>query len=225
MNPASTDTTPLRLEVHGTGAAALIIRRIPTDKAERFVELQNGIVAAAKGFPGYRKVDLFPPTDREHVEWVVVIHFDDHATLQKWLESPLRAEWLAKFDREFGKPRLKEVSGGFNAWFTGQVPDDGLPPSWKIALSVLLPLYPTVVLLSLVLPAPAQVGLALSILVSNICSTCILQWAVSPALNRVLAPWLRANDPDSRRFTLAGLVLIVATLGLILALFRLVITG
>jgi len=225
MNPSSADATGPRLEVHGTGAAALIIRRIPAEKAERFVELQNGIVAAAKGFPGYQKVDLFPPTDRQHVEWVVVIHFDDHATLQNWLDSPLRAEWLAKFDREFGKPRLKEVSGGFNAWFTGQVPDGGLPPSWKIALSVLLPLYPTVMLLSLVLPAPDQVGLALSILLSNMCSVCLLQWAVSPPLNRVLAPWLRANGPEKRRFTLVGLVLIVAALGLILALFRLVITG
>jgi hypothetical protein len=62
-------------------------------------------------------------------------------------------------------------------------------------------------------------------LVSNISSTCILQWAVSPALNRVLAPWLRANGPKNRRFTLVGLLVILAALSLMLALFRLVVTG
>jgi antibiotic biosynthesis monooxygenase (ABM) superfamily enzyme len=210
------------LEIRGTGAAALIVRRIPPEKTELFVEMQKGIVAAARGYPGYQKVELFPPTDRARVEWVVVIHFDDHTTLQNWLDSPLRAEWLARFDREFGAPRLKEVSGGFNAWFTGEVPDGGLPPSWKIALSVLLPLYPTVMLLTIFLPGPDRVGLAVAILISNISSTCILQWVVSPSLNRVLGPWLRANGTDSRRFSRLGLVLILVALASIFLLFRLV---
>jgi antibiotic biosynthesis monooxygenase (ABM) superfamily enzyme len=225
MNPSSADPPRPLLEVCGARASAVIVQRVPVEKAERFLELQRGITEAARTFPGYQKVDIYPPAGREREEWVVVIHFDDQQALQRWLDSPMRAEWAARFQKEMGEFRLKRLPAGFNAWFSGLVGDEALPSSWKVALSVLLPLYPTVVLLSLVLPAPDRIGLALSILVSNISSTCVLQWVVSPALNSVLAPWLRANGPNNRRFTLVGLLLILAALSLMLALFRLVVTG
>lgn len=192
------------------------------EKAERFLELQRGIVEAARGFPGYQKVDIYPPAGRESAEWVVVIHFDDQEALRRWLDAPVRAEWIARFHNEIGESRLKQVPAGFNAWFTGQVPDDRLPPEWKVALSVLLALYPTVMLLSLVLPGADRLGLAVSMLISNILSVCVLQWGVSPALNLLLAPWLGASGMNSRRVTLVGSVLIVSTLAVMTVLFNLV---
>src|SRR5437016_3115867 len=100
MNPSSPDPAQPFLEVRGSGASAVIVQRVPADKAERFLALQDGIVRAAQGFPGYQKVDIYPPAKREHMEWVVVIHFDDPEALQRWLDAPVRAEWIAKFQSE-----------------------------------------------------------------------------------------------------------------------------
>jgi len=223
MDLSSTDSPGPKLEIRGAGASAIIVQCVPADKGERFLELQRGIVEAARGFSGYQKVDLYPPAGPERAEWVVVIHFDNQGALKRWLDSPVRAEWITRFHQEIGESRLKQVPYGFNAWFTGAVPDGELPPRWKVALSVLLPLYPTVMVLTLfVMPPSDRFGMALTMLVSNILSVCMLQWGLSPALNVVLTPWLRANGKDGRRVTLMGLALIVATLGVLTALFSLV---
>jgi uncharacterized protein len=223
MNPSAPDSPGPKLEVRGSGASAVIVQRVPVGKAERFLELQHGIVEAASGFPGYQKVDVYPPAGPERAEWVVVIHFDNQDALKRWLDSPLRAEWITRFRQEIGESRLQQMPAGFNAWFTGVVPDGELPPRWKVALSVLLPLYPTVMVLTLfVMPPVDRFGMALTMLVSNILSVCILQWGVSPALNVVLAPWLRANGKAGRKVTLVGVALIVAVLGVLTALFSLV---
>src|SRR5262249_48693597 len=114
MNPSSTDSPRPELEVRHAGASAVIVQRVPPDKAEGFMELQAGITQAARDFPGYQKVDIYPPPKQEQTDWVVVIHFDNQEALQRWLDSPVRAEWIARFHNEIGESRLKQVPVGFN---------------------------------------------------------------------------------------------------------------
>jgi antibiotic biosynthesis monooxygenase (ABM) superfamily enzyme len=221
MNVSSSDQHRPVLEVRGARASAVIVQRVPVEKVDRFLELQHGIAEAARGFPGYQKVDIYPPAEPERTEWVVIIHFDDEQTLQRWLDAPARAEWIARFHNEIGEFRLKKLPSGFSAWFTGQVRDDTLPPSWKIALAVLLPLYPTVMVLTILdLPSASRFGLSVARLLGNALSIAILQWAVTPYLNVLLTPWLRAKGREGRRVTLVGLVLILAALGGMTVLFR-----
>src|SRR5262249_48027353 len=126
---------------------------------------------------------------------------------------------------EMGDFRLKTLPTGFGAWFAGLVngSEVGLPPSWKIALSVLLALYPTVMVLTICVgPYLQPLGLAVSLLVSNVLSVSLLQWAVTPALKPVLRPWLRANEPKQRAFSLGGLAAILLLLAGMAILFRLV---
>ena len=122
---------------------------------------------------------------------MVVIHFDGPETLQRWLDSPVRAEWVEKLRNEMGDFRLKTLPTGFGAWFAGLVDESegGLPPSWKMALSVLFALYPTVMVLTLfVMPHLSPLGLAVTMLISNVLSVSILQWAVTPCSTSGLAP-------------------------------------
>ncbi len=59
-------------------------------------------------------------------------------------------------------------------------------------------------------------------LVGNVISVAILEWAVMPLLNRVLGPWLAAHGRSGRLVTLAGAAfIIVALLGMALV-FRVV---
>ncbi len=122
-----------------------------------------------------------------------------------------------------GDFRLKSLPTGFAAWFAGLVnePKGGLPPSWKMALTVLLALYPTVMLLTiLVVPYLSPLGQAGSMLISNALSVSILQWAVMPMLEKLLGPWLRANQERQRAYSLGGFVVIVVLLGGLALLFH-----
>jgi hypothetical protein len=225
MDPASQNPPHPPLEVRGARASSVIVHRLPPDGVEPFLELQRRITEAAQAFPGYQATDVYPPADRQQAEWVVVIHFDGPESLQRWLDSPVRAAWVEKLRDETGDFRLKTLPAGFGAWFAGLVDgaDGALPPSWKIALSVLFQLYPTVMILTVfVSPHLTPLGLAVSMLISNALSCSILQWAATPALNKLLGPWLRANEAGQRAFSLVGLVVILLLLGGMTILFRLV---
>jgi uncharacterized protein len=211
------------VEVRASRASAVVVQRVPAALADRFMEWQRGVTGAAEVFAGYQDTDVYPPGDGEQNEWVVVIHFDDEKSLQGWLDSSVRAQWVEKLRAQVGEFELKALPGGFGPWFAGQTEgkDRTPPPAWKMALTVLLGLYPTVMVLTL-FPGPylQPMGLALAMLISNALSVSILQWAVMPALNPVLAPWLNANSEKQRGFSVGGLFLIVVLLAGLALLFR-----
>jgi antibiotic biosynthesis monooxygenase (ABM) superfamily enzyme len=145
---------------------------------------------------------------------------DDAAALRHWLDSPERAAWTAKLPPEVADFRLKTFSGGFGPWFAGLVDADAPLPRWKMALSVLLGLYPTVMLLVVLLaPHTQALGLAVSMLLSNVASCVILEWLGMPAVRFVLRPWLRASGNRSGTVTVVGTALILAALGAMAFLF------
>jgi antibiotic biosynthesis monooxygenase (ABM) superfamily enzyme len=211
------------VEVRVSRASSVIVHRVPPGGADRFVEWERGISGATAPFPGYQATDVYPPAEGQQ-DWVVVLHFDNPEALQRWLDSPVRAEWLAKLQGvEF---QMKTLPAGFGAWFIGQLgpPGGQLPPAWKIALSVVLTLYPTVMLLTIfVSPYTNRLGLATSMLISNVLSVGLLQWAVTPAFNVVLAPWLRASGQKGKAVTVWGLVLVLLALTVLTLLFRAVV--
>ena len=194
---------------------------------ERFLECQRGLTRAAEAFPGYQGTELYPPPDDRQEEWVSVIHFDNHESLDRWLQSPVRAEWIKKLRDEIGNFHLTTLLSGFGAWFAEQVagPQGGPPPAWKMAMTVLLGLYPTVMLLALLLGQYlSPLGMAASMLISNTLSVAACQWIVIPPLTSALGPWLHANAREKRALSIGGLVLIWLSLGVLVLLFR-VVTG
>src|SRR5262249_15993431 len=92
--------------------------------------------------------------------------------------------------------------------------------AWKMVLTVLLGLYPTVMLLTL-FPGPitSHLGYAVSLLIGNALSVSILQWAVMPVLTNVFKPWLHANEKQSS-LTTRPLILILALIAVLTALFH-----
>jgi antibiotic biosynthesis monooxygenase (ABM) superfamily enzyme len=223
MNPSSADATRPFLEVRGARSSSVIVQRIPSDAAEVFLEWQRGISAAAALFPGYQTTEIYPPLGSQE-EWVIVIHFDDLKTLQDWLDSPKRAEWVAKIPCKIRDFRLKMVPAGFGAWFAGLTKDGGPLPHWKMALTVLFGLYPTVMLLHLFLsPHTQRFGPAVAILIGNVASVAFLEWLGTPFLiTPLLGPWLRASGKARRTRSAIGLILILGALALMTFLFSLV---
>ena len=215
------------MEARTARSSAAIVQQVPPEAADRFRRWQNDVAAAAQTFAGYEGTDLYPPASNETNEWVTVIHFANEQSLQHWIDSPLRAQWVEKLRATVGDFELKTLNGGFSLWFDGlkQGAAGQLPPAWKMALTVLCGLYPTVMLLTVfVAPITSPLGFSVSMLIGNALSVALLQWIVVPALLRVLQPWLDANSNKAQWLSIAGAGAIVMLLLLIAVLFR-AITG
>jgi antibiotic biosynthesis monooxygenase (ABM) superfamily enzyme len=207
------------LEVHASHASAVIVQRIPNGAARWFMEWQQGVDEAAKTFAGFRGTDIYPPDEGD--EWVVVIHFDDAPALERWLNSPVRARLVDQLRATAGEFELRTLAGGFGAWFTGPARKPGAaPPAWKMVVTVVLALFPTVMLLTAFPGAyTSRLGFAPAMLIGNILSVSILQWLVMPALTKVLGPWLAANSDEQRGRSIGGLLVILFALGGLVGLF------
>lgn len=211
------------MEVHASRTSAVMVQRVPAAKADWFMEWQQGIAGAAEEFAGFRGIDVYPPGDDQHDEWVVVSHFADETSLQIWLNSSVRAQWVEKLQEQGGDFELKALPGGFGPWFAGlrRGPKEAPPSEWKMALTVLLGLYPTVMLLTLFLgPYTQPLGLAFDMLIGNVVGVCILQWAVIPVLSVLVAPWLKADSDKQKAQLVGGVIVILAVLGGMAILFR-----
>jgi antibiotic biosynthesis monooxygenase (ABM) superfamily enzyme len=211
------------VEVRTSRASAVAVQRVAPEAVEQFLQWQRGITAAAETFAGYQGTDIYPPTDGKSEEWVVLLHFTDEPALQQWLRSQLRAQWVEKRPQTLGAFTLKTLPGGFGFWFAGKVhsPEE-VPPSWKMVLTVLLGLYPTVMLLTIFVgPYTSPLGLAVSMLIGNALSVSLLQWTVMPVLTPLLRRWLRANGRANRALSLGVVGLILLLLGAMTFAFHL----
>jgi antibiotic biosynthesis monooxygenase (ABM) superfamily enzyme len=210
------------LRVRGPRASTVIVQRFPADRADTFMAWQREVAALAGAFPGYQATEVYPPTGDDD-EWVIVLHFDDEEKLQAWLDSPERRAWLAELPHEAHGWREHTMPTGFGTWVAGQTADGTPIPSWKSFLLVLLGLYPTVMLLALVVsPRTVDLGTAFAMLLGNVLSVATLQWAVMPLLNRALAPWLQAHGRDGRLVSVVGAAGIVAAVLVMAVLFRMI---
>ncbi|WP_428569276.1 MAG: hypothetical protein ACP59X_10845 [Solidesulfovibrio sp. DCME] len=212
------------MDVRVARASAVVSQRVPAGREDWFLAWQRGIAAAAEAFDGYRGTDVYPPTAGQGEEWFAVIHFDAPGQLDSWLASPVRAQWVDRLRAEIGDFQLKEFSKGFGPWFACLRDEAGgnTPPGWKMALIVLLGLYPTVMVLSL-FPGPllSPLGLAASMLIGNAMSISILQWGVMPLLNAGFAWWMQPSGTAGTRTGVAGVAAIAAILALLVLFFRL----
>ena len=211
------------MEVHASKASAVVVQRVPAAETDWFLDWQRGVTEAAEKFPGYRATDVYPPGNAQQDEWVIVLHFIDQDSLQNWLASPVRDEWVKKLGAKAGSFQVQMLQGGFGAWFLGLNREDtGPPPGWKMVLTVVLALFPTVMLLSIFVgPFTSPMGFAFSMLIGNFMSVAILQWVIMPQLTRLLAPWLNAKPRAGSVGSAGGAALILAALVLLALLFRL----
>jgi antibiotic biosynthesis monooxygenase (ABM) superfamily enzyme len=124
-------------------------------------------------------------------DWVAVTRFATEHDLEAWLGSPARRDLLREGE-SFRDFRIQRVTTSFGSWFsTGDAVAAAPSPSWKTALSVLVGLYPTVVLLTLGISALWPTGpLWASLLVGNVASVALLTWVVMPSVTRALGFWL-----------------------------------
>lgn len=176
------------------GVGMVVSTRVKSGREHEYREWQGTIDKEAARFPGFMGNEVFPPVPGLQDEWVVVVRFDSPANLQKWLASDVRRRLNDEAARLWHEARVESFGGGFPGWFTAGAPGPGqpaLPPNWKQAMTVLLVLYPTVMLLDLVLsPRLASLPFPLQMFFGNAASVAMLTWLLMPLALRAFAFWL-----------------------------------
>jgi antibiotic biosynthesis monooxygenase (ABM) superfamily enzyme len=149
----------------------------------------NGIMRAAARWPGFLGGGVLRP-GKAGQDWHVVYRFADASSLERWEESPLRAEWLAAagdFARETGVARIS----GLETWFELPGRTAPAPPRWKMWLVTLVAVFPLALPFNvLVVPHLGGLPVMLRTLALSMSLTVLMTWLVMPRLTRMLAGWL-----------------------------------
>jgi len=172
---------------------------VTPEHEQQFLDWQRQVTAAERKFPGFRGSQLFRPVPGVQEDWTAVYRFASEADLNRWLESPERAELLVQ-EELFKSFHLETVANSFGSWFSfgGDAEIAVSTPAWKSALSVLVGLYPTVVLLTLAISKLwPDAQLWASLLLGNVLSVSLLTWVVMPTVTRALRFWLVAAPTRS----------------------------
>jgi uncharacterized protein len=224
----------------GTGSQHVLIRDNAEDmvtivvshpvekEAEQdFLDWQQRVTDAERTFPGFLGAELFRPVPGIQEEWTALYRFDTDEHVDAWLESRQRHALLEE-GRRFSDFRLKRISSPFGSWFAAdEAREGGRPPArWKTAFSVLVGLYPTVVLLTLAISEIWPDGpLWATLLLGNVLSVSLLTWVVMPIVTRALRFWLAPEtDEQYARVATQGAVASAAFLTLAALVFWLVTT-
>lgn len=169
---------------------AVLSQTIAPENVAAFRSAEAQIVAVMSTFPGFVSVAHSEPVGDVQTEYVVSFTFASRADLDRWMESDSRQEVLRLVEPFIEGERTLNVVGGFGGWFVAE--DQRAPRLWKQAVAVLIALYPTTFVLSLVQRwlAP-EVQWMFGLFVSNVVGIAILTWVLMPPLTRLLDPWLR----------------------------------
>ncbi len=178
-----------------------VSHHVPPENVDEFLAWQDRLRVAESTFPGFRGTEVFRPVAGVQEEWTTLYRFDTAADLDRWLVSDERRQLLAEGEK-FADFKSRTIDNSFGSWFAFDEhgPDSPPPSEVKTSIAVWVGLYPTVVLLSLLL-WPLKMPLWLNLLVGNLFSSFAMTFVTMPYyVNPLLKHWLRppANVPKSR---------------------------
>jgi antibiotic biosynthesis monooxygenase (ABM) superfamily enzyme len=189
------------------GPVTLIIRRrVKPGKETEYEAWLAGINREALKFPGHLGVNVLRPTadnaprEGRRSDYVVIFRFDGYDNLKRWEESDIRREWLERSqDLTEGEPEFHRVTG-LESWFTLPALTMPAPARYKMAIVVILALFPLLLVLHLLLhPLLDGHSVVLRTLITVVLAVLVMTYALMPAMTRLFAKWLYPSDHRSGR--------------------------
>lgn len=173
----------------GSDLIMVVSQKIAPEKSQAFLDWQKLMTEASSKFEGYERTEVFPPEEGLHDEWITLVRFDSKSNLDNWINSQTRASLNAKFNEEFGEFKMRRIGQGFDFWF--QPPQTVKIPSWKMAMTILVALYPTLLFLQafITFPLLSNIPHVWKMLVSILLSVSAMQWLVVPFTVKNLKWW------------------------------------
>ncbi|WP_327158079.1 antibiotic biosynthesis monooxygenase [Streptomyces tubercidicus] len=205
---------------------AVISHEVRPGCEEGFLNWQQKTLREQEKAPGFMGSELFEPVAGVQENWVVVFRFESRANLDDWLASDVRKELLEEGRNYFTAYDVRKVGSSFSGWFRfDHGRDRSAPPNWKQAMTVLLALYPTVMVLNLTVGYGLEkLGIReyIGLFLSNVLSVSALTWLLMPMVNRAFAFWLVPARVRTRRVQLMGIALVMVCYVVFIGVFGLI---
>jgi antibiotic biosynthesis monooxygenase (ABM) superfamily enzyme len=212
---------PATQQVVGGGArptdpllTVVVTHRVNAEDVDDFLAWQDRLRLEESKFDGFRGTELFRPIEGVQDEWTALYRYDNSVNLHTWLTSKRRQELLAEGEK-FHAFKSRTIDNSFGSWFAFDENGNEAPPpsETKTAIAVWVGLYPTVVLLTLVL-LPLKMPLWLDMLVGNLVSSFVTSLVTMPYyVNPLLKHWLRPPpDVPETRSNLRGMGIVAAVM-------------
>ena len=177
----------------GIPAVTVVIsRRVRPGREAEFRVWAEGIHAVMATHAGFRSGQVVPPVEETQPDWVFVNTFDSPQNLRLWLTSADRRVWMARAEPLLASQGPARVTGGLEQLF-GLPPasEAPLPPVWKVAVSVIMGLFPlTVLVYQFLTPVIKSLPLVPRAFASAVIVGNLMTWVVMPGVTRLLKPWL-----------------------------------
>ena len=170
----------------------VVTHRVDPSQVQDFLAWQERLRLAESTFDGFRGTELFRPIEGVQDEWTTLYRYENADDLDAWLVSAQRRTLLAE-GVAFSDFQSRTIDNSFGSWFAFDENGTQAPPpsETKTAIAVWVGLYPTVVILTLVL-SPLNMPLWLSLLVGNLVSSFVMSFVTMPYyVNPLLMRWLR----------------------------------
>jgi antibiotic biosynthesis monooxygenase (ABM) superfamily enzyme len=210
-------------------SSVVIEHIVPKGRDYLFKRWHRSLIKTAKQHEGFLRSDTCPPLPcyDNAVKWYSIIHFDTPEHLNAWIESEERKRVLKLGQDVFRHSRFKSFTTGLEGWFSERSRNEQTrlgPPAWKQILSVVVGLYPIIMVQSWLFQ---QLGimqnwpLASAMLINNLITSTILTLVIMPIVVRLLSFWLRpAYRLVPIKIELSGVAIVAAAMLTMVIIFN-----
>jgi uncharacterized protein len=175
-----------------------VTRRVVPGHEIFYEQFLEGIIAAARQFPGHLGVEVFRPQSATTGEYRIVYRFDTAEHLRAWLDSDEHAAWLERAEPHAIGPTRTSFVTGLESWFTLPAqPGAAPPPAYKMALLTWITIFPLITLIVVITgPRLAGLPLVLRLGITTALTVPLMTWVVMPRVTRLLRRWLYPSHHD-----------------------------
>jgi uncharacterized protein len=176
-----------------------VTRRVRPGHEADFEQILEGMISAAREFPGHLGVEVFRPQRGSAGDYRIVYRFDNAEHLRAWLASDERAAGLERAEPHVIGPMRTSFVTGLETWFTlPDQPGTPPPPPYKMALLTWIAIFPLITaIVAIIGPLVEELSQAVRLAITTALTVPLMTWVVMPRATWLLRGWLYPEHRDA----------------------------